>query len=165
MDLADRAVALVDAADLGGREETDRSGGRDDPWQGGQGLILALQLEQARFGRLQLLLQPTEPAGMGEVAGADHLDTLDPRPGGKAGKGAVLARCPGKGGMDMEVGDIFHGWGLYRVCGEKTRAMRKGRFCIAVEKIYAKIVTTRGIEAEGITRFKYLELLSVKSLS
>ena len=74
---------------------------------------------------------------MGEVAAADHLDTLDPCPGGETREGAFPARRPGKRGMGMEVGDIVHGQGLYRVFGEKTRAMRKSRFPLAVQKNYA----------------------------
>ena len=82
---------------------------------------LILEPEKPRLRRLQLFLQASEPAGMGEVAAPHHLDTLDPRPGGKSGKVAPLAGRPGIGGMDMEIGDIVHGPGLYRFAAEKTR--------------------------------------------
>ncbi len=108
VDLAHPIMPLVDGADFRGEEKADRDRLGGDAGQG-RGGFLVTKPEQAGFRRDKLLLDLGEPAGMGKVAGADQVDALDPRPGSESGQGAFPAGGPGKGGMDMEVGEKVHG--------------------------------------------------------
>jgi hypothetical protein len=47
---------------------------------------------------------------VGEVAGAEQMNAFDPGPGGKTLQGAGLACRSGKGGMDVEISDVAHGF-------------------------------------------------------
>ena len=107
VNLAHRAVSFVNGADLGGEQEAAGQGSRGYLRQG-RGDHLILELVKPRLGRDELLLELAEPAGMGEVAGTEEMDALDPGPGGKSLQVAGLAGRPGEGGMDVKISDIAH---------------------------------------------------------
>lgn len=76
------------------------------------------QAQQPALLGFQLFGDDVHPARMSEVARGQDVDTLDPGPGHQISGCEVLARGPGKFGMNVQVGDeIVHvvSWGSFWV--------------------------------------------------
>src|SRR5574340_203604 len=89
VDFAHRAVAFVDAADLGREQKPYGCRRRCYARERRNDRLLVLQPKQPRLSRYQFLPDPPKPARMCEVAGADHLDSFDPRPGSQTSQGSL----------------------------------------------------------------------------
>ncbi len=108
VDFAGALKFFVDAADLAGQHKTDGgvAGGRnfllDSAGQVG------LQFKQALFGGGQLVAHFLQPAGVGNIAGADHLHAFELRPAAELLKIEIFAGGARIVGMNMQIGDDFH---------------------------------------------------------
>ncbi|MCU0972529.1 MAG: hypothetical protein MUF80_00990 [Burkholderiales bacterium] len=108
VDLSGSSSPLVNAADLSGEHEPDRR--RAGSWNpAGEGFLhFGFQLVEAVFSRLQFLLELAEPAGVGEVTGAQHRDSLFLGPDKQVFRHKALGSGTREVRMDVKVGDESH---------------------------------------------------------
>jgi hypothetical protein len=98
-------VPLVDTADFSREHEADRASCYRLCRQQGRDVFVS-EAEESGFCRFKVFFQPLEPARMGEITRADYLDALGSGPGEKPRRRAFFARGTGKGGVDVQIGDI-----------------------------------------------------------
>ncbi len=105
VNFARAAVLLVDGADLHGEEKAHLTAAR---WIelvfdcAGQ---IRSETKDAILGRLQFLLDLSEPFRMREVGGANKVDALERRPSMQVFRGQVAAGRAGMTRVEMNIGD------------------------------------------------------------
>jgi len=99
---------LVDGADLRTQEKTHilNSKVTGIPGQLRLDPFGIAQSEQAVFFGFELFAYHLHPAGMSEIARGQDVDSFDRGPGQEVSRSQILARGPGKTGMNMKVGNI-----------------------------------------------------------
>jgi hypothetical protein len=108
MNFSNTVVSFINRTDLGGKDKTAGLLSVSCNRLKDTGYLNIPQLEKSGLSRLQIFPQLPEPAGMGEVAGADDIDSFYSTPGSQAGQVARFARSPGKRRMNMQVSYVFH---------------------------------------------------------
>ena len=106
--LAGPVELLVDVADLAADQEPDGPATGCGHLVRHRGLELRPQPEQPVFGRIELFLHLGEPAGMGDVAGGDHLHPLELRPLPEVLQRQLPAGGARVMGVEVQVGDQLH---------------------------------------------------------
>ncbi len=108
VDFSGSSSPLVNAADLSGEHEPDRR--RAGSWNPvRQGLLqFGFEPVEAGFSGLQFFLELAEPAGVGEVTGADHRDSLLLGPNEEVLRDKTLGSGARKMRMDVKVCDESH---------------------------------------------------------